>query len=154
VKEFAGDSNVAFGDVNLAEDQIRGNHNPGAGGWPTIRYFNQDTGYGGAAYEQKTGKSMCDELGDMEYLRAYVRDKTPSCMIDDPSKGCGDKEVEFIKKWSDKNIADVSKELNRLNGMKSAKLAPDLLRWQRQRLGLLRQFEKKLQSAGTAHAEL
>ena len=44
VKEFANDNNVAFGDVNLAEAQIRGNHNPGAGGWPTIRYFNQETG--------------------------------------------------------------------------------------------------------------
>jgi len=21
--------------------------NPGAGGWPTLRYFNTDTGYGG-----------------------------------------------------------------------------------------------------------
>ncbi len=44
MKEFANDNNVAFGDVNLAEDQIRGNHNPGAGGWPTIKYFNQETG--------------------------------------------------------------------------------------------------------------
>ena len=45
---------VSFGDVNLSEEQIRGNHNPGAGGWPTIRYFNKGTGYDGAPYAKKT----------------------------------------------------------------------------------------------------
>ncbi len=31
----------------------------GAGGWPTIRYYNKATGYGGGAYTQKTGQAMC-----------------------------------------------------------------------------------------------
>ena len=40
---------MAFGDVNLAEDDIRGQYagSPGAGGWPTIRAYNADTGYDG-----------------------------------------------------------------------------------------------------------
>ncbi len=33
-----------------------------------MRYFNAETGYDGAPYKQKTSKSMCDELGDMEYV--------------------------------------------------------------------------------------
>ena len=40
MQAFATNPDVAFGDVNLAEDQVRetpvgGNHNPGEGGWPT-----------------------------------------------------------------------------------------------------------------------
>ena len=48
--------------------------NPGQGGWPTIRYFNQDTGYGGAPYEKKTSAAMCEELGNVDNMRAYVED--------------------------------------------------------------------------------
>lgn len=40
----------------------------GAGGWPTVRYFNKETGYGGKAYPKKTSKAMCDELGPKENL--------------------------------------------------------------------------------------
>lgn len=59
----------------LREAPIRGPpHNPGQGGWPTIRYFNKDTGVDGAAYVQKTGQRVCQELGDIEMLSAYVRD--------------------------------------------------------------------------------
>ena len=29
----------------------------------------------GAAYEKKTSKAMCDELGDLEYMRAYVEEQ-------------------------------------------------------------------------------
>jgi len=46
---------VVFADVNLKEAPIRGPpYNPGAGGWPTIRYFNAKTGPDGAPYEKKT----------------------------------------------------------------------------------------------------
>ena len=34
----------------------------GAGGWPTIRYYNKATGYGGGAYTQKTGQAMCSGI--------------------------------------------------------------------------------------------
>ena len=29
----------------------------------------------GAAYEKKTSKAMCDELGDLDYMRAYVEEQ-------------------------------------------------------------------------------
>ncbi len=50
-----------------------GKFGAGQGGWPTVRYFNTATGYDGAPYQKKTSKSMCDELGDMTYMRAYVQ---------------------------------------------------------------------------------
>ena len=68
MREFSGNANVVFGDVNLQDaGNIPGKFGAGQGGWPTVRYFNAETGYDGAPYKQKTSKSMCDELGDMEY---------------------------------------------------------------------------------------
>ena len=99
---YANNKDVAFGDVvrslsipghgfflasyivhyspfylsmqNLSEEQVRGNHNPGAGGWPTIKYFNEETGVEGKAYTKKTSGAMCDELGNEEYMNAYVEE--------------------------------------------------------------------------------
>ena len=68
MREFSSNSNVVFGDVNLQDaGDIPGKFGAGQGGWPTVRYFNAQTGYDGAPYTKKTDKSMCDELGDMEY---------------------------------------------------------------------------------------
>ena len=62
---------VSFADINLSQGRITGNHSPGQGGWPTIKYFNKQTGYSGAGYAKKSNKPVCDELnhGGME---AYI----------------------------------------------------------------------------------
>jgi hypothetical protein len=48
VELFGSNEDVSFGDVNLSRNQVRTSHgepqSPGAGGWPTIRYFNKETG--------------------------------------------------------------------------------------------------------------
>jgi hypothetical protein len=74
VRNFAGNEMVSFGDVNLSENAVgRGPpHNPGQGGWPTIRYFNKETGPEGASYEQKTEDAICTELGKEDFMIAYV----------------------------------------------------------------------------------
>jgi hypothetical protein len=95
VKEFAGQDHVTFADVNLSEGQgmffflfysylfsilfhlifwfvgiaVSPDYQAGAGGWPTVRYFNAETGYKGAPYKKKTSGSMCDELGNNQYMR-------------------------------------------------------------------------------------
>ena len=99
MQAFANNPDVAFGDVNLAEDQVRstpagGDHNPGAGGWPTVKYFNKETGYAGRPYKQKTGDAMCDELGNDMYMQAHIEEagKTQLCRLSDGA-GCSDKEV-------------------------------------------------------------
>lgn len=78
VEEFKNDSEVFFGDVVLQQSQIRKIHDvdqsAGAGGWPTIRHYSKSTGYGGRAYDKKTGDAMCTELLNMKYMRAYVED--------------------------------------------------------------------------------
>jgi len=87
-REFgAGNQNqdVVFGDVDLSQNGgLRGPpHNPGAGGWPTVRYYNAKTGPDGAPYVKKTNKAMCEELGDENYMRAYVEDVLSSSKLED-----------------------------------------------------------------------
>jgi len=132
---------VAFADVNLSEEQIRGNHNPGAGGWPTIKYFNKETGYEGAPYTKKTDKAMCDELGDDEYMQAYVMEagNTALCSVESKA-GCSEKEAKFIDTWKAKSAEDVAKQITRLTGMKEKPMKAELKKWLGQRLAILKQL--------------
>jgi len=78
VKDYAEEDAVIFGDINLRDKGPRvgpngGSLEPGKGGWPTIRYFNSETGYDGRAYEKQTSAAMCDELGPkMDYMSRYI----------------------------------------------------------------------------------
>ena len=80
VKQFSNNPDVAFADINLSENRINNGPNGGSfgwgrGGWPTIRYFNTETGYDGAPYAKKTEHAMCTELGPAhEYMRIYVEE--------------------------------------------------------------------------------
>jgi len=132
---------LAFGDVNLSEEEIRGDHNPGAGGWPTIKYFNQKTGYGGKAYKQKTSNAMCDELGDDATMQAYVEEagNTALCKASD-GRGCGEKELAFIEAWKEKSKEEVDEQRHRLQGMAGSKMRPEGKSWVIQRLAILKQF--------------
>ena len=111
---------MAFGDVNLSEEDIRGNHNPGAGGWPTIRYFNEKTGYEGAPYQKKTSDAMCTELGNLDNMQAYVEEagETSLCSATDPEgSSCSEKEAAYVAKMKAAPAADVDAQLTRLQGM-------------------------------------
>jgi len=134
-----------FGDINLSKNPVRGNHNPGAGGWPTIKYFNKQTGIEGAPYDKKTNDAMCDELGNEDNMQAYVElaAGTSLCNVQDPVK-CNDKEKTFIEKWS-KIAPDAVKqqaeaEIVRLTGMKGNRLTADAASWIGKRIAILKQF--------------
>mmetsp|Transcript_71416 Transcript_71416/g.158794 ORF Transcript_71416/g.158794 Transcript_71416/m.158794 type:complete len:150 (-) Transcript_71416:423-872(-) len=137
-----------FGDVNLSEEQVRtiggADQGPGAGGWPTIRYFNTATGYGGAPYPKELPGAMCDVLGKEDNMRAYIETQgwTSLCSVVDNSK-CSDKQVDFIAKWKAKDASEIAPQLKRLSGMtKDAKsLKPDLAQWIGQRIAILTQLE-------------
>jgi len=135
---------VAFGDVNLSEEPIRGNYNPGAGGWPTIRYFNQKTGYEGAPYTKKTDGAMCEELGDEQYMQAYVEEAggTSLCKASDGA-GCGEKELGFIEKWKGSDQPSTQAQLERLQGMTGSAMKPELSKWLGQRIAILKQLVNK-----------
>jgi len=139
---FAENPSVSFGDVNLSEEQIRGNHNPGAGGWPTIKYFNKKTGYEGEAYAKRTDESMCDELGPKhDYMQLYVEEagETSLCSAVD-NAGCSEKEVKYIDQWKVKDAATIASQITRLDGMSGKSMKPSLQKWVQQRLAILKQL--------------
>ena len=149
MQAFANNPDVAFGDVNLAEDQVRstpagGEHNPGAGGWPTVKYFNKETGYAGRPYKQKTGDAMCDELGNDVYMQGHIEEagNTHLCRVSDGA-GCGEKELKFIEEWKGKGAADVAAQVHRLNGMAASGMRAELKGWVLQRLAILKQMKPK-----------
>lgn len=140
---------MAFGDVNLSEEQVRGKYagSPGAGGWPTIRYYNKKTGYEGAFAgdwkdEKKLEGAMCDAFGKEENMQAYVEEMgmTSLCKVSDGA-GCSEREQEFIKKW--KGQEGIAGQLERLQGMAGNKMKPDLQKWLSQRIAILKQLGLK-----------
>ena len=146
---FTANEDVVFGDVNLRDAGVRSINgepqSPGAGGWPTVRYYNSDTGLGGKPYPKKTSKRMCEELGDVKYMREYVEEmgSTSLCSIHGENKGCSDREKKYILKASQKSKDEIAKQLNRLNGMKAKKMKPNLQEWVNKRLAILKQFQGK-----------
>ena len=67
MEHYKDDAGVVFGDVNLREGRVTQSRdgtpqNPGAGGWPTLRYYNADMGPGGAPVERITTQKICDEF--------------------------------------------------------------------------------------------
>jgi len=146
---FKDNDDVVFGDVNLGDGGPRGGEgaNPGAGGWPTIRYYNKGTGVLGKSYDKKTDMSMCDELGPKgeTYMQAYVEEagSTSLCSVKGPDyKGCGDKQKTFIAKMAEKSPEDVQKQIERLTKMKGSKMTADNAAWLGQRLAILGQLAK------------
>jgi len=142
VKAFAGNKDVSFGDVNLSEESISGPpHNPGSGGWPTIRYFNKKTGEEGGTYVKKTSKAMCDELGDEEMMSAYIEEygQTSLCSAL-TGDGCDDREKKYIEKVKLMSAEDVTAQLTRLEGMAGSSMKPDLKKWLIKRKKILSQF--------------
>ena len=145
-EKFAHNPSVEFGDVILSEDRVAESHgepqNPGAGGWPTIRYYNKATGYGGKPYPKKhDGMAMCDELGDEGRMEDYVVEVSGAslCQVDSQEK-CTSKESEYISKMRASSPADVNAQLARLSKMDGGSMKPDLKQWLKQRLAILKQL--------------
>uniref|UniRef100_A0A7S2DEY7 Uncharacterized protein n=1 Tax=Alexandrium andersonii TaxID=327968 RepID=A0A7S2DEY7_9DINO len=122
---------------------------PGAGGWPTVRYFNKETGYGGATYPKKTQMAMCDELGPKEdYMQQFVEEQggTSLCKVDKLDTGCTDKQKTFIGKWSGKPGDEFGKQLERLSAMVSkdgSSMKAEALSWAKQRMAIFKQLKAK-----------
>lgn len=112
---------MSFGDINLQTDSIVDNYNPGMGGWPTIRYFNKETGYEGAHYTQKTEGAVCDELKQRKFMKAYVEEKGSTLLCNVATKeACADAEKEYIDKWTSRGQEERTVELEKLKKKKNA----------------------------------
>lgn len=126
----------------MSEEPIRGNHNPGAGGWPTIRYFNKKTGIEGGTYQKVTDDAMCTELGNIDNMVAYVEGygNTSLCSVSDGA-GCDEKELAYIEKMKGKSAEDIASQLKRLTSMEGESMKPDLALWVKKRRKILAQLD-------------
>jgi len=145
-KLFAESSDVAFMDVNLSQEGIREGPNgeawnPGMGGWPTVRYFNSETGIAGGAYVKKTSLPMCQELGNEDNMVDYVEEYSNAalCSVAD-NKGCSEKEIAYITKMKAKPDSDVIAQITRLESMEGSSMTSELLKWLKQRKKILKQL--------------
>lgn len=116
-KKFAKSDDVVFGDVVLQKTPIRAIHGQdvgaGQGGWPTIRYYNKETGYAGAKYPKRfDGMAMCDELGNFQYMQEYVEHYggASSCSVA-TLQGCKDEEKTLIEKFKGKGDGVINQEI-------------------------------------------
>jgi len=122
------------------------------GGWPTVRYFNSETGYNGAPYVQKTKKSMCDELGDREYMNSYISEKSLTPCDIATESNCNDEEKKYITTWNSESLSQTQTEFNRLEKVIASSStntktdsAKKIMTWMRQRTAILKQFISKKQ---------
>lgn len=129
--EFEGSSSVVIGDVDCTSDggkalceehEVRG--------YPTVKYFNGDTGEKGEKYSGAR---------DKDTLVKFVQDNlSAKCALADTS-ACSEKEVGYIDKMKGDKV-EAGKQLERLKGMKGNSMAPDLKKWLNQRIAILEQI--------------
>ena len=102
----------------------------GVRGYPTIKFYKDGD------------KEGADYPGGRDYdsLKKWVVDNLEvQCEVKDPAK-CTEKEVGFIEKMKGKSADDIKKQLDRLEGMKSGSMKPELKQWLVQRLNILKQL--------------
>ena len=84
---------------------------------------------------------MCDELGEVDAMEAYVIEAggIVLCSVQ-TGEGCNDKEKEFIEKWKQKDLSKITAEWTRLKAMKTKKMNPELSTWLKQRIAIIKQL--------------
>jgi len=128
-EDFMG-SSVVVADVDCTVDNdLCGEH--GVSGYPTIKYFTQETGKEGSSYNG--GRSL-------EALTEFVNENlhTP-CSVDDANT-CSEKENTYITKMRASSGDERAAQIERLEGMLEKKATADLMKWMRQRISILKQL--------------
>ena len=136
-----------FGDVNLSKSRPTSKNagSPGAGGWPTLRHYNYETGAQGKQYVQKTSKAVCDEMKEAEYMDTYIMEAAVISQCNaDTGDSCSEKEKEYINKYKEKGTDDVNAQSTRLAEMSQKSGAKQSIagyKWLAQRRAILRQLQ-------------
>eukprot|EP00588_Corethron_pennatum_P025888 CAMPEP_0194310964 /NCGR_PEP_ID=MMETSP0171-20130528/7944_1 /TAXON_ID=218684 /ORGANISM="Corethron pennatum, Strain L29A3" /LENGTH=236 /DNA_ID=CAMNT_0039064849 /DNA_START=12 /DNA_END=722 /DNA_ORIENTATION=- len=126
----AEEQDVVFGDFDMAANQDFSDTDIGVGGWPMVRYYNARTGAKGRPYVQKTDRSMCDELAEESYMKAYVEEAADILLCDTVTgQKCSAKETAYIAKMGGKSPEELGSQLERLVGMEGSSMTPDLRSW-------------------------
>jgi len=121
-------SSVFIADVNCGEQQDLCEEY-GVTGYPTIKYF-----VNGKEHDYNEGRSY---EGLVDFVNEHLVKK---CDIKDAENTCSEKEQKYIKKWSEKEETDLSKEKTRLKGMQSSVMSSELKSWLNDRVHILTQM--------------
>ena len=158
---------MTFGDVNLQDDDVRGKYagDPGGGGWPTIRYYNKDTGYEGKfAGDWKEAKgyegAMCDTFGKDDIMQEYVEEMAGvllctdlDCLCSRKEEGeCAKKEKDYYTKFQSEPLATVQSRLNLLSASLAKSGKADT--WMSQRIAILKLLAATHAEASATKEEL
>eukprot|EP00659_Diplonema_papillatum_P012048 gene12048-18611_t len=131
--EYAG-SNVIIGDVDATIHSELGSKY-GVSGYPTLKYFTQETGTEPQDYNG--GRSLDD-------LDTFVKDKLlVKCSVE-TTEGCTDKEKEYINRMKTKDYEEVDKQHHRLSTQNPAHLKAQLRGWRAQRLHILTELKESM----------
>lgn len=134
-QEFEQSKEVVIGDVDCTvESELCQEY--GVQGYPTIKYFTSSTAPKGDSY------SGGRELND---LRSFTEEKLGSAAGCDPKTGdgCDDRETKFIAKMKTASATELAEQAARLEKMKGEKMAPELGKWVRARLSIIKQLSEK-----------
>mmetsp|Transcript_7139 Transcript_7139/g.9673 ORF Transcript_7139/g.9673 Transcript_7139/m.9673 type:complete len:148 (-) Transcript_7139:360-803(-) len=132
--EYADSSSVLIGDVDCTDEDAKPLCEQfSVQGYPTIKYFVDGDMTEGTDYQG--GR-------DFDSLKSHTEEHLEiKCLIGNPSEGCSEKEVGYIEKMKGKTAEDRKKQLDRLDGMKSGSMKPELKKWLVQRLNILKQMD-------------
>mmetsp|Transcript_2145 Transcript_2145/g.5601 ORF Transcript_2145/g.5601 Transcript_2145/m.5601 type:complete len:140 (-) Transcript_2145:5-424(-) len=129
--EYKDSSSVLIGDSDCTASGKELCDANDVRGYPTIKYFNSETGPKGSDYSGPR---------DFDGMKAWVEENLAvKCLLDN-TEGCSDKEKEFMDKWKAKGKEEVSTQLERLKGMSSGSMKPDLKKWLPPRMRILKQL--------------
>lgn len=92
---------------------------------------------------------MCTELGNDEYMTAYIEDagKTSLCSVDSGA-GCSDRELKYMETQKAAGPEKVAAQLARLESMAGKSMKPDLQDWLNKRTKILQQLNSAAQQKG------
>lgn len=125
-------------------------HQPGAGGWPTIRYYNEKTGPDGGTYEKVTDQPLCSELGDRMNMIEYVESYGNTVLCDINGTNCNEQETKFLEKYKDMDEADLKAQYDRVEDMLSKTMKDTLRLWVYRRMRILKRLSAQKRDAGHA----
>merc|ERR1719428_2638575 len=117
METYEGSSSVVVADVDCTSDEGQSVCNDnGVSGYPTIKYFTDETGQKGEDY---SGGRQFDDL------EKFVKEKLAKKCNPTTKEDCDDQEKAYIDKMQAKGDEKVKAELARLDGMKDSDMKAD-----------------------------
>jgi hypothetical protein len=112
----------------------------GNGGWPTIRYFNKDTGVDGGSYDKRTSDAMCTELLNLDYIVDYIEQSGLTSLCDVTNgENCDERDLVYLEKMKNDTVK-AKAQLDRLSSMEDTSMSEENKMWAFKRKRMLKRL--------------